>query len=151
MIAETNGTSRSRCPNCDKGILEHRVIRDEFDYGPDEERVHIVSEAVPVRVCPACHEIIYGPEAARIQHRAICKAYHLLTPEEIKGVREQLGKTQEEFAELTGIGVATLSRWEKGRLIQTRAHDNYLRLLQVLPEAVHVLENGATRVERIPS
>ena len=135
-------------PACSHRTLEPRIIRDEFDYGSDDDRVKIVIEAVKVLVCAACGEVFYGPEAEHAQHRAICKAYHLMTPEEIKGVREQLGKTQEEFAELTGIGVATLSRWEKGRLMQTRAHDNYLRLLQALPEAVHVLENGATRVER---
>ena len=90
-------------------------------------------------VCASCGEIFYGPEAEHAQHLAICKAYHLLTPEDIKGVREQLGKTQEEFAELTGIGVATLSRWEKGRLMQTRAHDNYLRILQTVPGAIQSL------------
>jgi hypothetical protein len=29
-----------------------------------------------------------------------------------------------------------------------RAHDNYLRILHALPEAVRVLENGAMRMER---
>ena len=136
-------------PICTHDALEPRVIRDEFDYGPEDDRIRIVIEAVPVMVCSVCGEVFYGPVAGQMHHRAICKAYHLMTPEEIKDVREQLGKTQEEFAELTGIGVATLSRWEKGRLMQTRAHDNYLRLLQALPEAVHLLENGATCVERI--
>ena len=58
-------------------------------------------------------------------------------------VREQLGKTQEEFAELTGIGVATLSRWERGRLIQTRTLDNYLRILRAVPEALDLLQRPA--------
>ena len=132
-------SSENGLRGCPHKCLQPRIIRDEFDYGPDDDRVKIVIDAVQVKVCAACGEVFYGPEAARAHHLAICKAYHLLTPEEIKGVREQLGKTQEAFAELTGIGVATLSRWEKGRLVQTRAHDNYLRLLQALPEAVHVL------------
>ena len=133
-------------PICVHDDLHPQVIRDEFDYGPNNDRIHIVIDAVPVLVCPQCGEVFYGPEAEQLHHRAICKAYQLLTPEEIKNVREQLGKTQEEFAALTGIGVATLSRWEKGRLMQTRAHDNYLRLLNALPEAVHVLEEGTNRV-----
>ena len=127
-------------PICVHDDLEPRIIRDEFDYGPDDNRIRIVIEAVPVLVCPQCGEIFYGPEAEHAHQLAIRKAYHLLTPEEIKGVREHFGKTQEEFAELTGIGVATLSRWERGRLIQTRALDNYLRLLQAIPEAIHFLE-----------
>jgi putative zinc finger/helix-turn-helix YgiT family protein len=138
-------------PICIHDSLEPQVIRDEFDYGPEDDRIKIVIEAVPVMVCSVCGEVFYGPEAGQMHHRAICKAYHLMTPEEIKGVREHLGKTQEEFAELTGIGVATLSRWEKGRLIQTRAHDNYLRILETVPEAVRVLENGTARADHAPT
>jgi putative zinc finger/helix-turn-helix YgiT family protein len=119
--------------------LQPKVIRDESDYGPENDRIHLVIDDVPVLVCPQCGEIFYGPEAEKAHNLAICKAYHLLPPDEVKAIREQLGKTQEEFAELTGIGVATLSRWEKGRLIQTRAHDNYLRILQSVPAAVRVL------------
>ena len=124
--------------------LEPRIIRDEFDYGPDNDRVKIVIEAVQVLVCPKCGEVFYGPEAEKAQHLAICKAYHLLTPEEIKGVREKLGKTQEEFAELTGIGVEMLSRWEQGRVMQSRAHDNFLRVLRGVPEALVFLERPAS-------
>src|SRR5205807_353946 len=53
--------------------------------------------------------------------------------------RERFGPDQRDFAGLTGIGVATLSRWERGRLLQTRAMDRYLRLLDVLPQATQFL------------
>ena len=131
---------------CVHDDLELRIIRDEFDYGPDDERIRIVIEAVPVLVCPECGEVFYGPEAEHLHHLAICKAYHLLIPEEIEAIRERLGKTPEEFAELTGIDIEILSRWEKGRLIQSRAHDNFLRILDAVPEAVRLLESsGAVR------
>ena len=35
-----------------------------------------------------------------------------------------------DFAELTGFGEATLNRWERGAVIQNRANDRYLRLLE---------------------
>ena len=60
---------------------------------------------------------------------------------QINALRERLGRNQAEFAELTGIGVATLSRWERGRLLQTRALDRYLRVLDALPQAIQVLES----------
>jgi putative zinc finger/helix-turn-helix YgiT family protein len=126
-------------PICVHNDLQARVIRDEFDYGPDDERIRIVIDAVPVLVCPECGEVFYGHEAEHLHHLAICKAYHLLIPEEIEAIRERLGKPPEEFAELTGIDLEMLSRWEQGRLIQTRAHDNYLRILHASPEAVRVL------------
>jgi putative zinc finger/helix-turn-helix YgiT family protein len=130
VIREHQEQRERRCPFCGQGTLVARVIRDEFEYGPEDDRITIVAEGVPVLECPACGETLYGPDAARVRHQAICRALGLLTPEQIKGVREELGKKQSEFAELTGIGVATLSRWEQGRLIQTRALDRYLRLLQ---------------------
>ena len=125
---------------CVHDDLEPRIIRDEFEYGPENDRIHLVIDAVPVLVCPQCGEIFYGPEAEQAHNLAICRAYHLLSPAEVQAIRERLGKTQEDFAALTGIGVATLSRWEQGRLIQTRAHDNFLRILDALPEAVRHLE-----------
>ena len=120
MSGEKEGQGR-RCPSCGHQPLVARRIRDEFEYGPDDDRITVVAEAVPVLVCPACGESLYGPEAAGIRHEAICRALGLLSPAEIKALRERLGPDQEDFARLTGIGVATLSRWERGRLLQTRA------------------------------
>ena len=65
----------------------------------------------------------------RLQHAAVCRALGLLTPAEIQAIRERLGPTQAEFAQLTGIGEATISRWERGRILPNRAMDHYLRLL----------------------
>jgi transcriptional regulator with XRE-family HTH domain len=48
--------------------------------------------------------------------------------------------SQELLARLTGIGVATISRWERGRLLQNRALDNFLRVFFVVPEARRVLQ-----------
>jgi putative zinc finger/helix-turn-helix YgiT family protein len=136
---EKEGQGR-RCPTCGHQPLLARQIRDEFEYGPDGERITIVAEGVPVLTCPACGEVLYGPEAAAVRHQAICRALGLLTPAEIKAVRERYGPDQEDFSRLTGIGVATLSRWERGRLLQTRAMDRYLRLIDALPQAARFLE-----------
>ena len=38
--------------------------------------------------------------------------------------------TQAEFAEVTGLGTATLVRWENGSMNHTRAYDRYIRLLE---------------------
>ena len=46
------------------------------------------------------------------------------------------------IAESSGkaIGVATISRWERGRLLQNRAMDNYLRLLAQSSDNIRFLE-----------
>src|SRR5947209_3663186 len=140
MSVEMKGQGR-RCPSCGHQPLVAQRIRDEFQYGPDNERLTVVAEAVPVLTCPACGEVLYGPEAAAVRHQAICRALGLLPPAQIKAIRERLGPDQEDFARLTGIGVATLSRWERGRLLQTRALDRYLRLVDALPQAARFLKD----------
>ena len=137
---ESQSVKKSRCPVCGKGQLERRLVTDRFEYAVDDKKTLVEAERVPVEVCNSCNEIFYGPEAARVRHDAACRALGLLTPNEIKGIRESLGMTQEEFAELTGIGQATISRWERGRLLQNRAHDRYLRLLADNAENVRLLK-----------
>lgn len=139
MVKENPKKSMGLCPTCGRSTLESRFIHEEFDYGPEEDCVRVMAEAVPVLACPACDEIFYGPEAEREHDRAIRDVLGLLTPEQIRKIRERLGMSQAEFSRLSGIGVATLSRLEKGRLIQSRSLDNYLRLLDANPDNVRVL------------
>ncbi len=119
-----------RCPVCGKGRLEPRIITDRFPYG-GKKQITIVAENVPVEICTYCQEKFSGPEAGLIRHRAICRALGLLTPEEIIAIRERRRLSQAAFAELTDIGEATISRWERGRLLQNKAMDRYLRLLDL--------------------
>ena len=37
--------------------------------------------------------------------------------------------TRARFAQVTGLGEASLNRWENGLTVQTHANDRYLRLL----------------------
>jgi DNA-binding transcriptional regulator YiaG len=134
---ETQGRA---CPTCGHRPLELQHIRDEFDSGPDDNRVHIIADNVPVMACSQCGEKLRGPEAARVRHLAICRTLGLLTPEQIQKLRERLTKTPAEFARLTGIDAVTLDKLEHGRLLPSRSQDRYLRLLQIFPSAVGVLE-----------
>lgn len=150
MSADHKTVAGRRCPSCAEQSLGAREIEDEFEYGPEGERITVVAHAVPVLVCSKCGETLYGPEAARVRHQAICAALHLLTPQEIKALRERLGPSQGDFAKLTEIGVATLSRWERGRSLQTRALDRYLRLLDRYPSNVEILRSLARLSETLP-
>ncbi len=48
--------------------------------------------------------------------------------------------TRADFAQVTGLGKATLNRWENGILIQTIANDRYVRLL-ARPEIMEKLKS----------
>lgn len=129
MVTEVKKKLR-RCPRCGHDPLREETITERFEYRPDgEEPLMVEVRDVPVEVCPKCGEKYFGPESVRVQQTAVCRTLGLLTPAEIQALRERLGPTQAEFARLTGIGEATISRWERGRILPNRAMDRYLRLL----------------------
>ncbi|MBM4387887.1 MAG: type II toxin-antitoxin system MqsA family antitoxin [Deltaproteobacteria bacterium] len=90
--------------------------------------------------CEFCGEKVllpYQEEAIRKRVDAeIRKNKGLLTPEEIRGIRNSLNLTQIQLAKVIGCGKASLSRWEKGGLQQSRLVDNFLRVLKTHPEIV---------------
>ena len=136
-------TSSAKCPICGRGDLEARVIDDVFEFASEDGPVRVEAHGVPVEICSACGEILSGAESASVRHRAICQALGLLSPEDIRAIRKHLGLTQAEFSKLTGIGEATISRWERGRLLQNRANDLYLRLLAEVPQNLVYLKRAA--------
>lgn len=42
------------------------------------------------------------------------------TPEQVKDLRLRLDKTQKEFAEMLGVHVVTIIRWEKGNFTPSK-------------------------------
>jgi putative zinc finger/helix-turn-helix YgiT family protein len=89
--------------------------------------------------CANCQAISIDDEADQQISAAFRKEARLLTPEEIRLGREKLRLTQKQFANLLGVGEATISRWETGAQIQQRAMDRFLRLCQSCPAAVELL------------
>jgi len=139
------------CPSCKSLSLERQFVNDRFEYGAEDKTVWVEAENVPIEVCARCHETFRGPEAARVRHDAICKTLGLLTPAEIRNLRERLHMTQEQFAEWASVGVATVSRWERGCWIQTRAHDRLMRTLdenRVLREVVESIPEAKRSLQR---
>jgi putative zinc finger/helix-turn-helix YgiT family protein len=150
-----NGTGM-RCPTCNVGQLHFQIVTEHFPYEDDGKEIMVVAEDVPVDVCdnPECKEQLSGPEAARIRHMAICRALGLLTPGEIRAVRDHLNLTQAEFARLTRLGEATICRWERGRLLQNPAMDRYLRLIASGEDNVRLLrrlQEPAQEIKPVPA
>jgi transcriptional regulator with XRE-family HTH domain len=52
-----------------------------------------------------------------------------MTPNELRALRESYGLSQEQWAEIAGLGLASVKRWETGNKIQNDAYDRYLWLL----------------------
>lgn len=76
-------------------------------------------------------------EAGRI-HRgeAAPSRSFVYEPQDVRGIREKLHKSQSEFAQMIGVSVATLQNWEQGRR-QPRGPAR--ALLQVASRSPHVV------------
>lgn len=117
-----------KCPVCGERSVTTYWYHDTFTYGSGDTAATIEAD-LPVRRCGACDFEFLDHEGQRLQHEAVCRHLRVLTPTEIRAIREISGMTRAEFAELTGLGEATLNRWENGAVVQNRANDCYLRLL----------------------
>ena len=117
------------CPLCGTEEVTTCWKRHVFDYGSGES-VAELSVDVPVRSCASCELEFLDEPAEGLKHEAVCRHLGVLTPAEIRRIREGHGMSRAGFAQVTGLGEASLNRWENGLNIQTHANDRYLRLLE---------------------
>jgi putative zinc finger/helix-turn-helix YgiT family protein len=111
--------------NCDEADLETKLM---------ELAGQVRGESYTVQTagleCPSCgYKTIDGPESTEFARKladAYRSAHGLLTSEQIRGQRERLGMSQQEFAEFLPAGIAAVKRWEMGK-IQERRFDDLIR------------------------
>lgn len=127
---KTAPSPRVECPLCGEDSVTTEWTRDSFEYGAAESAV-ILEVDLPVRRCRACDIEFLDREGERLRHETVCRHLGVLSPREISGLRKGFGMSRAAFAELTGLGEASLGRWESGAVIQNRANDRYLRLLSL--------------------
>ena len=122
--SKTKLQTEPTCPLCGDEEITTSQESFTFNYGPKE-----LTAKVPVRRCKACEFEYLDGEAERLEHEAVCRHLGVLSPTEIRRIRGKCNMTRARFAEVTGLGEASLNRWENGLSIQTHAYDRYLRLL----------------------
>ena len=99
--------------------------------------------------CPKCGEEFVDlsqPDPFKAAYELYRTRHKLLQPEEIRAFRRRYQLTQAELAGILGLGGATLSRYETGKL-QDETHDTLLRLAME-PENLH---NLAASCDTLPS
>ena len=101
--------------------------------------------------CDSCGERILSAELSQAIEGLRYERLGMLTPEEIKAVRERTGLSQEEMSSLVGVGAKTYTRWESGRSIQNKSSDNLIRLVDMNRGLFHQLEaqRGVDRRQRV--
>lgn len=141
-----------KCPECREGQLFSFTQDEDFDFDLGDESVKVHAENVPVKKCDKCGEEMSGPPAAKVRHEAICRAAGLLAPSEIKALRDHFGWSQPYLAELTDFGIATISRWERGRLLQNRSANKVLQAIRdctPFREYLEALLSSKTKKQKI--
>lgn len=128
-VLRAHSGPKAHCDVCGAIGVETELMRDPFIYGSGVNAVELTAD-VWVHTCSACGDSYTDDEADVAYDEAVCRHLGILTPAEIRAMREEYGLTRAEFADLTGFGKATLGRWERGEVTQNRSADRYLRLLQ---------------------
>jgi HTH-type transcriptional regulator / antitoxin MqsA len=127
------------CPNCGNKM---KKTTGKISFPINGEEVVVTGSSH--LLCSKCKEVVLElNDSRRLREMASEKyreKYGLLAGEEIKQLRERLGLTQGQLAELLRLGVNTLSRWESGRNVQSAAMDILLRLVRDVPESRNYLK-----------
>ena len=132
------------CPECGKKEVRRSTVRHVTEIRHDG-RVYTVEIArLRVPKCRACGELVFDNVADEQIAAALRRHLGLLSTEQIRTNREQLGLSQRDLADHLGVAVETISRWENGVLTQTRAMDRYLRVYFGVPAARTALVNETT-------
>ncbi len=129
------------CPICGEQDIATTWTRHAFDYGSGETAVTL-QVCLPVHRCSTCGFEYLDEEAERLKHSAVCDHLGVLPPDNIRRIRENHRMTRAAFAQMTGLGEASLNRWENGLSVQNHANDRYLRLL-ARPQTMRILREIA--------
>lgn len=116
-----------RCPQCES--LSRTEDIDEIVPYQDGEQTIELHVLVPVHICVECGFEFTDEVGEGLRHAAVCKYKGVLSPSDIREIRGSMSRT--EFGRITGLGAATLARWESGSIIQNTANDRFLRLLRI--------------------
>ncbi len=132
--------SKNVCGLCGRGTLSRAVIPYTSKVSYDGKLITVNVEKMPVLKCDSCNEVLLTNESDDCITEALRKERRLLAPEEIRKRRLELRLTQKQLADMLGAAEATISRWETGGLIQSKAMDRWLRAYFAFPETRMGLE-----------
>ncbi len=128
------------CPICGAKVLEERRGEYIFEW-PEGSAAQQSGFADAVwEACDACGEEILSPELSDRIEAEQYRIQGLLSPAEVRAVRERTGLSQVEMARLLGVGDKSYARWEVGLSVQNKSMDNLIRLAAEHPGLFAELE-----------
>lgn len=107
----------------------------------------LVVDGIERWACDGCGNYVVALDQADRLSRALADAYaerhHLLSPEEIRETRRELGLTQKEFEAMLGVSSPSASRWEGGKVPQSKPVDLLVRVARDVIGAAEFLMGEA--------
>jgi putative zinc finger/helix-turn-helix YgiT family protein len=128
-----------RCHRCKGNVVLRNASPSVWEIKYDGAVRQVPVDRMPEWHCAACDVSTLHDDSDEILQDALRKHMRLLHPAELRAARESLGLKQKELADLTGCASESLSRWETGAVLQSRAYDRLLRLFFHLPAARDML------------
>jgi DNA-binding transcriptional regulator YiaG len=128
-----------KCSQCGRHemFLERFTYRCESAHDGRVYQVEILDLEAPR--CRHCGLIVLRDKANElISQKLRCQA-GLLSPEEIRRRREELGLKADELANYLRVPVEMVQRWESGLQIQSGAQNNLLKVFFELPQVRYCL------------
>lgn len=114
------------CLACDNQNMSEQKLR--FEGKLKGETLEFLA---PAFKCSDCGEVLSTVEHKKIGLVALADAYRkkhgLLTSAQIRGFRESLGMSQDQFAKFLGAGVASVKRWESNT-VQDSSNNELIKL-----------------------
>ncbi len=115
-----------RCIACRNAELRSALVSLEGTVRGETYTVEMIG-----LVCPnGDYQTIEGadmPEFAKLLADRYRSLHGLLTSEEIRSRRKRLWMSQQQFANYVGVGVASVKRWEMGKIQEKRSDDEIRR------------------------
>jgi HTH-type transcriptional regulator/antitoxin MqsA len=139
------------CAVCDSG--KTKKVRRTFSARYNQMPISV--PRVEMYECASCGERFFTPDQAKAVSLAVKRQARLdaglLSPEEIVAIRQALGLSQNELERLFGLGSKVVTRWETGRVVQSKTADVALRLLALDPENLKRIRLRRDEVSRADS
>lgn len=124
------------CPFCGEVAYLHQVKPMELCY-----KSHIITIDQPGFWCDHCGEGVIGGEDRKTTQKELqafrAKIDGLLTPDDVRHIREKLHLTQHKAAELFGGGVNAFSRYERGETPVPKPLSQLFHLLEIHPDLLN--------------
>lgn len=120
------------CPFCGKESFHHQIKPLALHY-----KSHSITIEQPGYWCDACKEGVIGGEDRKATQKQLqafrARVDRLITPDDIKRIREKLYLTQQKASEIFGGGVNAFSRYERGETPISKPLSQLLKLLDRHP------------------